>query len=1076
MAKSLIPIRIVLLVAIVSCFGVGCTKEAKRARLLDRADNNFKSGAYDKAKIEYLNVLQLGGQDVVAISRLGQMWFEQGAPHKAASFLIKTRELSPNDLANRLRLARTYSALGHPAEAKSEALFVLQHSPANGEALMFLTEIVVGPEETSAAEQALEKFPERDTPMYQLAVANMAMRKLDLTAAKTAITRALLLEAESPEAHERMALLYLLQKDSSGAKAEFRTAAELASPRSQMKIVYADYEARTGEAGTAKKFLESLTSKTPDFLSAWILLSRVAVTEGNYDKALALLENVVFRDSDNLDARLLQASCWLGKHETQKAVSVLETLDRAYPGAPVIKFQLARAELQDNQPLQAAVSLRGAIAAKPDYAEAILLLAEINLRRGETAQVIPALEELFKNRPDLSETQTLLAEAYKRAGRLEEAEAILRKQIELSPKKSELYLSLGVLERQQEKTEEARSSFGRALELSPDNAEAINQLVSMDLEAKDFAGAMRKVEHRIEKDPKDPISYLLAGKVEAAKKEWLKAETALKKAITLNPNLAPARDLLVAVYISSDRLQEAHDEIEATLLKSPKNQAALMILASIEERQNEYAKAALAYEKVLAFEPNSVAALNNLAYLLGEQLNQGEKAVKLARKARSLAPDNPAVADTLGWVMLKRGDYQQALDLSQEAASRVPDNPEIQFHLGMAHYMMGQTDRARSAFQRALAASHDFPDKAETQRRLSLLKQTDTGPNAPTLGQMEEVLAQYPDDVLARIRLGDRYEKENAFDRAATAYEQALESNPKLASVALKLAQLYSGPLNNRQKALALAKKARDLAPADPQVAGLLGQVAFSAGNMAWAYSLLQESVHQLADATPFLYDFAWAAYRVGKTEEAQSAMQELVNASPTAPHASEAREFLAMLVLGSKPTEVVPAEAEINKVLATDADYVPALMARATVQIQRDQSEDAVETLQHVLRIFPDFAPAQKRLAALYMRDSGKGDVAYELATQARKTLPEDPELTEILAEISYRKREYGRAIQLLRESALRSPLDARALFFLGMSQLQTKQESEGRETLERALAAALDEPWATDAKRAIKQLSGRN
>ena len=107
-------------------------------------------------------------------------------------------------------------------------------------------------------------------------------------------------------------------------------------------------------------------------------------------------------------------------------------------------------------------------------------------------------------------------------------------------------------------------------------------------------------------------------------------------------------------------------------------------------------------------------------------------------------------------------------------------------------------------------------------------------------------------------------------------------------------------------------------------------------------------------------------------------------------------------------------------------------------------------------------------------MRDWCKGDIAYEWATQARETWSEDPELTEILAEISYRKREYGRAIQLLRESALRSPLDARALFFLGMSQLQTKQESEGRETLELALAAALDEPWETEAKRAIKQLSG--
>ncbi len=47
------------------------------------------------------------------------------------------------------------------------------------------------------------------------------------------------------------------------------------------------------------------------------------------------------------------------------------------------------------------------------------------------------------------------------------------------------------------------------------------------------------------------------------------------------------------------------------------------------------------------------------------------------------------------------------------------------------------------------------------------------------------------------MRLGEIYEKQNAFDRAAVAYEAALASNPSLASTALKLAQLYSGPLHN---------------------------------------------------------------------------------------------------------------------------------------------------------------------------------------------------------------------------------------------------------------------------------------
>src|SRR6476660_8775299 len=88
MSKFLTVVRIVLLTLLISCIGLGCTKEAKRARLLKGAENDFKSGAYDKAKIEYVNVLRLGEQDATALARLGQMWLEQGDPAKAGAFLV----------------------------------------------------------------------------------------------------------------------------------------------------------------------------------------------------------------------------------------------------------------------------------------------------------------------------------------------------------------------------------------------------------------------------------------------------------------------------------------------------------------------------------------------------------------------------------------------------------------------------------------------------------------------------------------------------------------------------------------------------------------------------------------------------------------------------------------------------------------------------------------------------------------------------------------------------------------------------------------------------------------------------
>jgi tetratricopeptide (TPR) repeat protein len=512
--------------------------------------------------------------------------------------------------------------------------------------------------------------------------------------------------------------------------------------------------------------------------------------------------------------------------------------------------------------------------------------------------------------------------------------------------------------------------------------------------------------------------------------------------------------------------------LKALLSKDPNDTPALMTLALVYERMNDFPKARDAYERLLSIQSNFVPALNNLAYLYTEHLNNLDKAYELARKARELAGNDASVGDTFGWVLYKRGDYQQALTILQESAGKAADNPEVQFHLGMTAYMMGQTDLARAAFKKAASATKDFPDKDESKRRLVLLESGTTGSQALSVVQLEEMTKQQPNDVIAQMRLGEAYEKQGAADKAALAYEQALKPNPKLAVAITKLAQLNAGPLQNKEKALTYAKKARELAPTDPQVAGILGKVAYDSGNFTWSYSLLQESVRQRANDPSILHDLAWAAYSLGKVNEARDAMQKVLTNNPDSSQAADAKKFLALTVLDENPKELMAAEIDVQKELKSNPDYVPALMAQAALLAQRGQIKPATEMYNDILRRLPDFAPAQKRLATLYAQDPSKVAAANDLATKARRTLPDDPELADLLAQLSYEKKEYPRAIQLLQESARKRPLDANSLFYLGMSQLQASQKTEARGVLNQALTAGLQEPRASEAKRALADL----
>src|SRR4029450_3117850 len=106
-------------------------------------------------------------------------------------------------------------------------------------------------------------------------------------------------------------------------------------------------------------------------------------------------------------------------------------------------------------------------------------------------------------------------------------------------------------------------------------------------------------------------------------------------------------------------------------------------------------------------------------------------------------------------------------------------------------------------------------------------------------------------------------------------------------------------PLRNKEKALSYAKKARALAPGDPQVAGITGKVAYQSGNFTWSYSLLQEAVRQRPNDLSILHELAWAAYSLGKVNEARDAMQKVLANNPDSAQADDAKKFLGLGGLG---------------------------------------------------------------------------------------------------------------------------------------------------------------------------------
>jgi len=130
------------------------------------------------------------------------------------------------------------------------------------------------------------------------------------------------------------------------------------------------------------------------------------------------------------------------------------------------------------------------------------------------------------------------------------------------------------------------------------------------------------------------------------------------------------------------------------------------------------------YRKILEIEPKFASAGNNLAWLIMEEGGNLDEALTLAENARAQQSDNPAIADTLGWIYYQKKGYLKAVSLLKEVVEKLPENPEAKYHLGMALYKKGDEVQARKTLEAAFQLSPDFPGSDEARATLKSLNES----------------------------------------------------------------------------------------------------------------------------------------------------------------------------------------------------------------------------------------------------------------------------------------------------------------------------------------------------------------
>lgn len=1064
-----------LALIICAALSTGCSQKAKIDRYLTRGDKYFAAEQYDRAELEYLNVLRLDQTNRAAIRNLGAINFANEVPMRAAAFLNTIKAIDPGDVEIRAKLARIYLNAGAVKEAMAEANFVLEKQATNELALLVLVETAKGADigELTQKIEGLRRMA-GERAIFPVARGFLDLKQEELAVAETQFKRAVALEPGFGTAHWALGSYYLSQTNRALAEPYLLKAAELSPIRSPRRLAVANFKLQGGDAAGARSTIDELKKKAPDYIPAWIYSARVHLGEKKFGEALADLDRALARNPENYEALVLRGETYLAEGRFDKGVDAFDQLNNRYPKSAPAKFQLALACILNKDLARAIAALNQAVALAPEFREASLLLAELNVRRGEAALAIASLTEFLKKEPLSEKGYLTLAAAYQVSGRLEEAIGVYERGLEKIPQSVKVALNLGIALRQKGQEGAAKNVFETALQRTPDQPPLIIQLVDMDIRATNYQGAVNRVEEQIKKYPNEPEPLFLLARVKMAEKELRQAEPLLERVIELDPDRAAAYHLLARIYLESDRVAPALERLKGTLTRNPRDVAALGMIAMIHAQRGDQAQARETYERLLGIAPTSILALNNLANIYAETAGGLDKAYELARKAEQLRPNDPRIADTFAWILTRRGEYKLALNLLQGCVRELPDEAEVWSHLGMTLYLTGEEKGAGEALQKALQMSPDFPGRAEVEKCAAILKINPAGGDTGTRSLLEQRLTEQPVDVVALSRLAEVYKKQKTEERMIPLYEKAVAVHPKLALPMARLAQLYFERGTDQAQALELARRARNLEPEDPEVARLAAEVAYGSTDLKdqqWALTLLQESAQKRKGHAPTFYALGVSYYTQGRLAEAESALREALALDGTGPSSEATKLLLEMLPLTANPASAAQADHRLDQILKSDPNYIPALAARGLAMAPRDPS-GAEAALEKVLARFPGFAPAI-RMLALLTSNRPEDPKAFQHSSRAYELFPQDPDVAKALGVAVYHRKDFSRAVRLLSESARKRTDDAQLQFYLGMSHYQLKQKVETQAALGKAVQLQANAAFVAEAKKILAELN---
>lgn len=636
---------------------------------------------YPVAVTEAQKVVAAAPNHPMAKLVLGAALLANGNYNQAEVQLSQLVAQSPDNLEARKLLADTNLRLQRP-EMAVEVLTSAQQAggtDAQVESLLAWANLQRGDEDAAIdlIKRSLAAHPESDKLKLDLALAYVtagrnqdAVDLLDSMPARA-------------DGHRREQLLIAAiggSRTPEAARAEVEKIVKANANDVGVLTVAANFHARNRDFPRARELLNAARAADPGDTGSLSSLARLESAAGDERAARAALQELLKLDPANRQARLSLAQMALRANDVAAGIEQLEAVRKAEPQA----------------------------------ADARLVLASIYLRQRKSKEADEVLGELGSLGRQNAAVAVATGRLYASVGRYDEALGLFRSAAQRDPKNAAWLLDVARVQQARGDRLAARVTLDQALALEPDSIAANAQMATLEQSEGRKEQALARAQSVRKRHPQSAGAAMLEGDVQLALRNAPAAAKAFADAYALTPSSAAAIRVYQARSIT--RANDATASLENWLRREPGDVTARLVYAQGLLERGRHAEAIAQYELAQQAGPPGVLALNNLAWLY--QQVKDPRAQATARKAFDLAPDNAAVADTYGWILVESGRAAEALPILERASRAAGAGPEVRFHHAAALARAGRSEEARTAL-RQLLAEPQFPMAAQARELLA---------------------------------------------------------------------------------------------------------------------------------------------------------------------------------------------------------------------------------------------------------------------------------------------------------------------------------------------------------------------